>query len=144
MLKLSASVFSLVGAGLLLIGCIYLSTGQFMPYHAEALQADWTELGPNYQGLFLGMLRGLGAGAATAGLAILVMAGASLRRDPQRFNVLLPLIAVGYTTLLCYATCTVQIRTPGNPPLLLSAFAVALSVLASVLYVASQRRRSTV
>ncbi len=139
MFKFSISIFGLLGLSLFLIGCLYLSLKQFMPYHAEALQIGWSDLGPNYQGLILGLIKGLGGGAFVAGFAILIMVGASLRKKPQRFLVLLPFVAVGYSILLCYATYTVHASTPGNPPLLLTIVHVAMGVVASVTFVLSQR-----
>jgi len=140
--RFSISVFGLVGFGLFLMGCVYLSLNEFMPYHAEALQIDWIDLDPNSKGLILGLLRGLGSGAFVAGIAILFMVGMSLRKNPRPFLVLLPLIAVSYSTLLCYATYTVYTSTPGNPPLLLNIALVATSALASITLSLSQRNSS--
>ena len=131
MFKLSIALFGLLGLGLFVLGCIYLATNQFMPYHAQALQADWSDLAPNYRGLILGLIRGLGAGAFIAGGAILFMAGSSLKWKSQQFQLLLPLVAVGYSSLLCYATYTVQMNTPANPPLNLIILGVVVSLLGS-------------
>ena len=103
-----------------------------MPYHAEALQLEWDNLDANFQGLILGFLKGLGSGAFVAGTAILWMAGKSLRESPQPFVVLMPFVAISYSSLLCFATYTVHTNTPGNPPLLLNFVLVVASVLASL------------
>jgi hypothetical protein len=60
------SVFGLLDLSLFLIGCIYLSLNEFMSYHAEALQVSWADLNPNYRGLILGLIKGLGGGAFVA------------------------------------------------------------------------------
>lgn len=138
MFRLSIVLYALVGLGLFLTGLVYLTLDEFMPYHAEALQTDWAELDENHQGLILGFLRGLGSGAFIAGFAILFMAGASLGKAHRPFAVLLPVVAVGYSTLLCYATYTVDTSTPGNPPLFLNIVLVAASVLASILFATSR------
>ncbi len=132
-------LFALVGLSLFLLGCLYLSLDEFMPYHAEALQKDWGALAPNDQGLILGLLRGLGGGAFVSGFAILFMITSSLRKTPKPFILLLPFTAICFSALLCYATFTVYVRTPGHPPLLLTVALVAASVLASLALVTSQR-----
>ena len=140
MLQFSVYVLGLVGFSLFLLGCLYLSLEQFMPYHAAAIQMNWSDLGPDYQGLLLGLIRGLGGGALIAGLAIMFMVRASLKLKPRPYLVLLPFVAVGYSTLLCYATYTVYARTPGDPPLLLNILLVATRVAGSIAFVASQQR----
>ena len=132
-------LFAIVGLSLFLTGCVYLTVDQFMPYHAEALQADWSDLDSNSQGLILGLLKGLGSGAAAAGSAVLYMVGTSLAKNPRPFLLLLPSIAIGYSALLCFATYTVYVNTPGNPPLLLIIALVAVSCVASIGLAWSQR-----
>ena len=141
--RFSIFLFAIVGLVLFLLGCLYLSLDEFMPYHAEALQKTWGALDPNTQGLILGLMKGLGSGACISGFAILFMIASSLRKTPRPFIVLLPLTAVGYSALLCYATITVYVRTPGNPPLLLTVALVAVSVLASLAFTISQRNSTT-
>ena len=142
MFRLSIALFALVGLSLFLVGCVYLSLSQFMPYHAEALQLEWDSLDSNFQGLILGFLKGLGSGAFVAGTAVLWMAGKSLRESPQPFVVLMPFVAISYSSLLCFATYTVYTNTPGNPPLLLNVLLVVASVLASVALAISRREAS--
>lgn len=143
-LRFSMLLFAIVGLSLFLTGCVYLSVDQFMPYHAEALQADWSDLDSNSQGLILGLLKGLGSGAAVAGFAVLYMVGASLAKNPRPFLLLLPSIAIGYSALLCFATYTVYVKTPGNPPLLLTIALNVVSCAASLGLVLSQRGRDAV
>jgi len=140
--RLSIALFALVGLSLFLVGCVYLSLSQFMPYHAEALQLEWAGLDSNFQGLILGLLKGLGSGAFVAGTAVLWMAGKSLGEGPQPFVVLMPFVAISYSSLLCFATYTVYTNTPGNPPLLLNVLLVVASVLASVALAISRRDAS--
>jgi hypothetical protein len=130
-LKFALLLFALIGFSLCAVGMIYLTVGEFMPYHSEALEADWSELGPNEKGLILGLLNGLGSGAFIAGSAVLYMVSRSMRLTPNPYIILLPLVASGYSGLLCYATFFVSMNTPGNPPLLANAILVGVAVLAS-------------
>ena len=141
--RFSIVLFAIVGLGLFLLGCLYLSLDEFMPYHAEAIQKDWGALDPNSQGLILGLLKGFGGGACISGFAILFMIASSLRKSPKPFILLLPLTTIGYSALLCYATFTVYVKTPGTPPLLLTVALVAAGVLASLALAISQRHSAT-
>ena len=140
MFKLSLLLFFAVGTGMMALGLLYLASNEFMPYHAEAIQASWTELDANYRGLFLGFLRGLGGGALVAGYATSHMAVAGLWKSATPFHALLPIVATGYFSLLCYATYTVQTNTPGNPPLALAGSGLAVAIVASILLLMSGRR----
>ena len=137
--KSSLVIFLLLGLSLLSIGVLYLSIDEFMPYHSEAVQADWSELDVNYQGLILGLLKALGGGAFVAGAATIYMAITSFRRSAEPYMVLLPSVSTGYSALLCYATYTVQTSTPGNPPLLLTVIYVVMGLVASALLTFSIR-----
>jgi len=137
---LSISLFALVGVCLLLTGGVYLSLGEYMPYHAEAAQMAWEELDQNFQGLILGLLKGLGSGAFVAGFATLFMVSMSLRKSPRPFLMLLPIVTIGYSTLLCYATYTVYTRTPGDPPLIPNILLVVTSLMGSIALALSQRK----
>jgi hypothetical protein len=131
--KSSLVIFLLLGLNLLFIGVLYLSIDEFMPYHSEAVQANWSELNNNFQGLILGLLKALGGGAFVAGSATIYMVIASFRKSAQPYTMLLPSVPTGYSVLLCYATYTVQMNTPGNPPLLLTVLYVVMGFVASAL-----------
>lgn len=142
MYKASLAIFLILGLGLMSLGLLYLSTDEFMPYHSEAIQADWSELDVNYRGLILGLLKALGGGAFVAGFATAFMAIASLRESAKPFVVLLPSVSTGYSTLLLYATYTIYTSTPGNPPLRLSVASVVAGLAASALLVYSTSSRN--
>jgi hypothetical protein len=133
MLKASLWLFLLIGASLLGTGLIYFSRSEFMPYHSQALQAEWSSLSSNYQGLLLGMLKGLAAGQIVAGVATVLMSAMSLRRSARPYVVLLPVVCLGYSLLITYATYVVASRTPGEPPLILGVVAIILATAASVM-----------
>ena len=140
MLRVALAIYIGVGIGMFGLGILYLTLDQFMPYHAQALQAEWTELPNNYQGFIIGVLRALGAGAATSGFAIMWMAIAGWRGSIEPYRGLLPAISIGYTTLLGWATWTVSMRTPGEPPLALTAMTALAAIVASVLLAVGYRR----
>lgn len=141
MLRTSLAIFLVAGIALVAVGATYLSADEFMPYHARAIDAAWSDLDADYRGLMLGFLKGLGAGALIAGLAIVFMTASSFTATVRPYRLLLPLVANGYSLLLCYATYTVSVSTPGNPPLQLTLLLVGACVLATLLLMRAARKR---
>lgn len=56
----------------ILFGIRYLLTREFMPYHAVVAGSSWSALPAGLQTVILGMLRIVGGGLATYGLALLL------------------------------------------------------------------------
>ena len=133
--KFALLIFSLTALQQLYMGGLYLSAAEFMPYHAQALQTEWSELNSNYQGLILGYMKGMGAGALVVGLAsgfmvlrywqsVLLITQSSLEPSQDSvkaissveiISILLPLLSLAYNVLLNYASYYVSVTTPGQP-----------------------------
>ena len=120
------------------LGVVYLLTNKFMPYHSDAIGASWGNLDANYQGLFLGLLKGLGAGALSSGVALLSLSVLSYLQGIRHYKYALALVALTYSCTLTYSIYTVYLLTPSEPPLVggivwivFSSIAVVCSFLAS-------------
>jgi hypothetical protein len=118
MLNASLVIFLLLGLVQAALGLAYLTTNEFMPYHSQAIETDWRALNSNYQGLYLGFLKGLGSGAFIVGATVASMATSSIRHSIEPYKFLLPWVCNGYLILLSYAIYTVYTKTAGEPPLL--------------------------
>jgi hypothetical protein len=139
-LKASLLLFLLVGVALTGSGLVYFSRSEFMPYHSQAIQTDWSALTPHYQGLLIGLLKGLAAGLIVCGIATVLMAVISLRGSARPYRILLPVVCLGYCTLVTYATYVVYSRTPGEPPLGSGVLVVLIALLASAMLEGGIRR----
>ncbi len=131
--KIALVVFFALGLGLIVFGVAYLTATEFMPYHSDAIQKEWADLEANARGLFLGFLKGLGGGALIAGISTTAMSWLSLRGAVAPYSVLLPVVCVGYFSVLGYATITVSNLTPATPPVYLVVLAGGVSVIAASL-----------
>lgn len=131
--KIALMIYLVLGLGLMVFGVVYLTATEFMPYHSEAIQKEWADLEANAQGLFLGFLKGLGGGAFIAGVAITAMSWLSLRGTAAPYSMLLPVVCVGYFSVLGYAIHTVSILTPATPPLYLAVLGISLAVIGAAL-----------
>ena len=133
-------LYALLGIGFLGLGALYLATGEFMPYHSDAIAVNWEDLAPNYQGLFLGLLKGLGAGSFSSGVAVMSMTVLSYMNGFQRYKYPLALVAWTYSCMLTYAIYVVYSQTPSEPPIAGGIAWIVLALLASACsHIASQR-----
>ena len=142
MLKLSLVLLLLLGVSSFGIGVHYYTSVEFMTYHSGAVQTSWSDLDGNFQGLFLGMLKAMGAGSITTGLAIIYMALKGLRGNISPYIVLLPFTAILYFVLSIYASYTVQMNTVGEPPLLAALATGVMALFACTLLVIGYRRQA--
>ena len=71
MQTLSLAAFGLAALLALAFGVRYVSTRQFMPYHATVLGRQWASLEPRLQFIILGMLKVAGGGLLGYGVALL-------------------------------------------------------------------------
>jgi hypothetical protein len=69
--KLALAPLVLAALVSIAFGIRYLATKQFMPYHAVVSGRSWSELERGVQSAILGMLRIVGGGLITYGLALL-------------------------------------------------------------------------
>ena len=141
MAKLALITFLFLGAALMATGTVYLTATEFMSYHSEAIGNSWTNLNSDYQGLYLGFLRGLGAGAFVVGVSVGLMSYFAFRGDVRPYLVLLPAVSLAYIALLTFATYTVYSLTPGNPPLIPLIVGLFLALAASILLWVAERNR---
>ncbi|MGI9455259.1 MAG: hypothetical protein ACR2NU_01790, partial [Aeoliella sp.] len=61
-MKLALGIYSVFGAVDVALGATYVSTKQFMSYHAEAVGASWQELDAGVRTLILALLKLAGGG----------------------------------------------------------------------------------
>jgi len=80
------TMFCALGLLFLFVGSVCLLTNEFMPWHAAAIETTWQELDRNYQGLYLGFLKGLGAGAFSVGMMLIAMSVQSCLQGLNRYK----------------------------------------------------------
>jgi hypothetical protein len=110
-------------------GVRYLLAREFMPYHAVVAGKSWSELGLGVQTIILGMLRIVGGGFATFGLALLWLLLPLYRGESWAAWAALSITA---TTLVPTLYVTIMLRryepkakTPVVPTLIALALALA-------------------
>lgn len=128
--RLPVALYCLVGLGLLIQGVRYLSASELMPYHLAVLEMPWGGLESTYQTLFLGLLKGFGAGSFGVGLAILLLALVPLRAGTRWARWATPAVAGSYTALLVYVTQFALL--PGAAPIAVTTTLLAMVIVAAL------------
>jgi hypothetical protein len=79
MLNLALAAVLLVALGAILFGVRYMRREAYLPYHAAVAGKSFVDLDPGVQVIILGMLKIIGGGFVTLGVALLWRALASTR-----------------------------------------------------------------
>ena len=117
----------------LLIGLLYATRREVMPYHLEALETSWDEIDPKYQFLLKALLNGGGYYGLSVGLFMLTILLIPFRAGEAWAGYAIGLIGLIGTLPLGIIVYRVKTHTAGNPPLIVMVFInlfLALGVLA--------------
>lgn len=119
----------LVGATLCAVGARYMTAGQIMTYHQQAMGLAWAEMSEGMRVMTLNFMRSAGGGFLAVGLTTIALAWFSRHAPVLHWS---RWLAAGVPTLfMCLVLgCVVSVRlnTPAAPPLL--PFFAALAVAA--------------
>jgi len=129
-IRLPIILYCIVGAALLVQGVRYFGAAQLMPYHLEMITTPWGGLDPGHQTLFLGLLKGFGAGSFCVGLAIILLTLIPLRAGSNWSRWAIPTVGATYSAGLTYVTNFALM--PGATPIAVTTVLLGLIVAASV------------
>ncbi len=132
-LKISFSCYSITAIISIIFGIIYLTRSEFMPYHAVALEREWTELDIKTQTLILALMRVVGGGFLATGMAVILLIYLYIKTTEEWIIFIIP--TIGFVTSLSslYATLLVKKRTPGLPPVNLTLLSIGLMLTGFIL-----------
>ncbi len=131
-MKVALGIYVLVGIVSLVLGLLYATSQQFMPYHAEAVGTPWRDVDPGTQTLILALMKVAGGGWITLGFFCLVLSLAQLQSRSVVSRWVLPIgIVICYSASLA-ATWGVYQETGADTPWLPSLASIGLALLALV------------
>jgi hypothetical protein len=117
----------------IVFGLIYVSTDEFMGYHAAALSTGWEELGQDYQVLILALIKLAGSAGLIAGFVNLSLVTYFFSKEYSPIVWLAPFSAAIFQTCTHFAVYQVYTKTPGSPPLFWVSFGSFVLFVAIVL-----------
>jgi len=133
LLRIAFVLFAVAGISHIIFGIVYVTADQFMPYHAQALSAEWSSLDANYRTLFLALIKLAGAGGLVAGIVNLSLVVYLLKRTSSKLIWLLPISALIFQLITNYVVYSVYTNTPGEPPLVIVSIGTGVLVFATAI-----------
>jgi uncharacterized protein YjeT (DUF2065 family) len=129
MLTFQFVLVSLAALISIFFGIRYFLAKQFMPYHAVVAGKSWSELAPGVQTIILAMLRIIGGGFVTYGLALLWLLLPLSARQPWAGWAVLTISAPTLLTTL-YVTIALRRFAPSAPtPVVPASVVLALALV---------------
>lgn len=113
----------------ILIGLLYATRRQVMPYHIKALDTPWDKIDPNYQLLLRALLNGGGYYGISAGAFMLVLLLIPYSNHEAWAGYAIGLIGLIGTVPLALIVHKVKTKTAGDPPLWIMILVNALLII---------------
>ncbi len=101
----------------ILIGLLYATRKQIMPYHLKALETTWEEIDIKYQFMLRMLLNGGGYYGISCGLFMLTLLLIPFREGQVWAGYAIGIIGLVGALPLAIIVYTVKTKTKGNPPL---------------------------
>ena len=122
-----ASVATFLASGILLVfGGIYLFKSSFMPYHAQTIGMEWSELDTNMQFMILALMRAVSGGFLAVAITIAWMQLIFNKTLHRWIPVIIFWAGAVVSGASIYATLIVRMNTDGNPPTALAITGIGL------------------
>lgn len=118
----------------ILIGLLYASRKQVMPYHLQALETSWEAMDTKYQFMLKALLNGGGFYGLSVGLFMLVLLWIPFREGQLWAGYTIGLVGLVGTLPLGYIVYQVKAQTKGNPPLWIMVVVNMLLVVGLISY----------
>ena len=134
----SLGAFGLAGLLALAFGLRYLSTREFLPYHAAVLGRPWAELEPRLQAIVLGMLKVAGSGLLGCGCALLWLLVPLSRGEPWAAWAALTFFLVATAPILYVVLWLRRISPGARTPVAPTLAAMTLVVIGALAFLAAR------
>lgn len=116
LMNISFAFYGLATLATILIGLLYATRRQVMPYHLAALETTWEDLEARYQILLKGLLNGGGYYGIANGLFMLVLLLIPFRNGEAWAGYAIGLVGLVGALPLGYIVYMIKKNTAGNPP----------------------------
>ena len=131
--KLVLGIYLVFGAVDVALGAMYLSTKQFMSYHAEAVGASWQELDAGIRSLILALLRLAGGGWSALGVITIALAWFAFKTRDAVARFTLPITGLLSWSASSVATWGAYQTTGASTPWMPSLAMIGLALMAFVI-----------
>ena len=126
--KLALAMYSIIGLIDIVLGVIYITAGQFLSYHSQAIGSSWQEVEFGTQVLILALMRVAGGGWLALGFLTISFAVGTFRTNQRLARWALPTGTIIFWMASLAATWSVYretgAQTPWAPSLAVVVFAL--------------------
>ena len=130
----AAFALYLVGAIIsVIVGLMYMTRREFMPYHGQAIGKTWAELDDKLKALLIGLIRAEGGGNVAVGLSLIAMlVFAFISRELWSYYTI-PFIGLFSCVILFSASFDIKKKTGAKTPYIAPVVVMVLTVIGFVL-----------
>lgn len=133
MSRIALTGYTLCGVASIVLGTAYLLRTEFMPYHAQAVGADWASLPDGTRALIGALMNVLGAAWVVVGILVLALIAIAYRSGNTLARLAIPAALVVLYGSILIVTLQVQVATGADTPWMMNAFAVAVAAMCSLI-----------
>ena len=108
MSKISFYLYQLIIIAFFLLGFIYISRSEFMPYHSIALGLSWHQLDPALQVLILAGIRGVGGIMVSIATALMFILHIPFKAQQLWAKIVIPFVCL--LTILTLASVSLSVK----------------------------------
>ncbi len=127
--KIAFACYFLAALLIILIGLVYATRVQVMPYHLDAMGMAWNDVQPRVQFMLMSFLHGGGAGAVANGVALMFLLFKPFRNKENWSRWAITFIGLVASLPMLFIVLEVKFETQASPPL-------SVVVLINILFVA--------
>ncbi len=135
--NLSFYSYALAGTLTILMGFVYATRNQVMPYHLKALETTWEKIDTKYQFMLRMFLNGAGYFGLSTGLFMIVLLFIPFREGQVWAGYSIGLLGLVGTLPLTTIVYKVKTQTKGDPPLWLMVLMNSLLFIGLVSHIIS-------
>jgi len=128
--KIAFGIYLINAVAMLVVGSVYLFSGEFMPYHSAVIQEEWIDLSEAQKTLYLGMMRTEAAGFLATGTAILILLIIPFRKMQRWAPYAMSVIGIVEYLPSAIATYNVAQTTTASPPWIALCMGIGLLIVA--------------
>lgn len=131
--KIAFCCYLIIAISALVMGLVYNTSSEIMPYHKLALGMKWDDLEPNLRLLLLALLRGAGVGGLITGLSIGILLFIPFRRGETWSRWAITALGLVSLTPALYYTLSLKFSTGASTPWIPSLFLIVFLILGFLL-----------
>lgn len=127
--RIALVAYTMAGIASIVLGAIYVIRTEFMPYHAEAVGADWASLPSGTRALISALMNVVGVAWFVVGTLVLVLVMVPFRAGENWSRWTIPIVIMVLYGSIVVVTLQVQYATGAQTPWMINALAAGTGLI---------------